>query len=375
MQQDTYIHISDFTCGLLFMAQVVGTFFIYLKSQRHSLQRMAFWVMLYLLGISSFEFYVFFINNFLGHQMRPVTDMMQMTVVPMALFLLIRLTSTRRLRWWPVVLNLSPYLAALAAYVATGSRAVYLSALTLTCIHGVGIILYGVYAVRRFNRKLKANFSSDSHLSLRWLRLVLAMFILLLITWLTATLHPTELFAAVYNVMCIVIFSSICYFVYRQEDMLEALQQENTACKDSRQEKPAAAEPSQKESDTSVETSGKESASTPPIATYHFEKDFETVFADEQLFLDPQLSIATVARRMGTNRTYVSNYLNQKLHTTFYDYVNTWRVRHSEHLLLTTDWSLDVVAQQAGFNSLSSFRRYFIKENHVTPAEYRRQRN
>lgn len=77
MDTASWIRLEDFSCGIFFMFQVMGTLMLYLKGRTHRLQRAVFWLMFYLLAISSFEFYVFFIDNFLGSQMRPVTNLNQ----------------------------------------------------------------------------------------------------------------------------------------------------------------------------------------------------------------------------------------------------------------------------------------------------------
>ena len=90
--------LRDFSCGLFFMFQLLGTAALYAKGRHHQLQRSAFYFMLYLLGISMVEFYLFFIDNFLGAMLKPVTNIMQVTVVPLALMLASSLPhcSTRR---------------------------------------------------------------------------------------------------------------------------------------------------------------------------------------------------------------------------------------------------------------------------------------
>ena len=44
----------------------------------------------------------------------------------------------------------------------------------------------------------------------------------------------------------------------------------------------------------------------------------------EQLFLNHKLTLSDLALRVGTNRTYLSNYMNQELHQTFFDYINSF---------------------------------------------------
>ena len=82
----------------------------------------------------------------------------------------------------------------------------------------------------------------------------------------------------------------------------------------------------------------------------------------EQLFLTPNLKIRDVALRVGTNRTYLSNYLNQSLHLSFSDYINGQRIRYAEQLK-ASDPSLTVsfLTIAAGFASEQSFLRNYRK--------------
>ena len=101
--------------------------------------------------------------------------------------------------------------------------------------------------------------------------------------------------------------------------------------------------------------------------TLHCEHDFtvnlEAAFVQQQIYLNPTLNLYDLAQVLNTNRTYISNFLNQQLHTTFYEYVNHWRIKHAEQLLLTSNFTIDEIASRSGFNSLSSFRRYFTVDS------------
>ena len=358
MNLDIPSRIRDFSCGLFLTFQILGTFALYIKGRHHALQRSAFYFMLYLLGISLLEFFLFFIHNFIGENMVPMTDMLQTTVVPLALMLLYRLTHSRSMRWLPALINTAPYVAALLIYAICPSSFVYNGILLVAVIHSILIIIYGVFAVREVNKQLVANFSSDDNLSLRWMRLFLLFYVALAIVWLVATKSASLHVAAAYNVMCSIILGLLCYFIYRQEEMLEVLQETSLTNVVSTIE----------ENSEDLGTSA-----TPACSThYHFDEVFETMFSDKKIYLNPSLNINDLARELGTNRTYVSNYINQQLHTTFYEYVNDWRVKHSISLLTSTDLTLQEVATQSGFNSISSFRRYFVTKMGQTPSAYKK---
>lgn len=356
METSLLTRLRDFSCGLFFMFQLLGTVALFAKGRTHRLQRSAFYFMLYLLAISTFEFYEFFIYPFLGDAERPLTNMLQMTVVPLAMMFVYRLTHTHAMPWPYALLNMAPYFAALAGYAVTSERWIYATALTLALAHSLAVVAYGCFAVRRFECRLRLFVSEDQGYSLRWLWLILALFVVLAVTWFGATKSESLYAATIYNVLCSVILALICYFVYRQEDMLELSVAGDGDAPDGQM----------------LQGDAEEGPAGTQKPAYHFARRMEAVFQDEEIYLNPTLNINELAACLGTNRTYLSNYINQELHSSFYEYVNSWRVRKAEQLLASTSLPLEEVAGRSGFNSLSSFRRYFIKTVGCTPAMYRR---
>lgn len=102
----------------------------------------------------------------------------------------------------------------------------------------------------------------------------------------------------------------------------------------------------------------------------------ETVMLEKQLYLNPKLTISDVSNTIGTNRTYLSQYINNHLHLTFYDYVNQFRIENASKTLLKRvhpTLTIEEVAEQSGFNSVSTFRRAFIKNTGISPQQFRKE--
>jgi len=105
---------------------------------------------------------------------------------------------------------------------------------------------------------------------------------------------------------------------------------------------------------------------------FFFEKKLEQCMMKERLYLNPRLRISDAAIAIGTNRTYLSNYLNNELCITFSEYVNQYRVLEACDILVSgNNIFLDEVAERSGFNSLSTFHRSFMKMMKITPLQYR----
>ena len=107
-----------------------------------------------------------------------------------------------------------------------------------------------------------------------------------------------------------------------------------------------------------------------------FSAEVEALFVEKKLHHNHDLSVSQLAREIGTNRSYLSAWLNNTLGTNFCDFVNGYRIADAEAMLAGGDCSMtqDEIATTVGFNSLSTFRRAFIKKHGITPRQYCRDK-
>lgn len=93
---------------------------------------------------------------------------------------------------------------------------------------------------------------------------------------------------------------------------------------------------------------------------------------EERLYLKDNLKITDVAERIGTCRTYLSNYLNQDRGESFSDYVNRLRIEHARILLQEDpDLKNTVLAEKLGFANEQGFYRNFKKFTNMTPSQWK----
>ena len=92
----------------------------------------------------------------------------------------------------------------------------------------------------------------------------------------------------------------------------------------------------------------------------------------ERLHLDPGLTLPRVARRLGVPLTRLSQLLNDNNQTSFKQYLAQLRVIEAKALLQQIPPKpLEIVAEAAGFQSMSTFHSAFKKQEGVTPAAFR----
>ena len=96
------------------------------------------------------------------------------------------------------------------------------------------------------------------------------------------------------------------------------------------------------------------------------------LMANERLYLDPGLTLPRLARRLGMPQTRLSQLLNDNNQTSFKQYLAQLRVTQAKALLRhNPPKPLEIVAEEAGFQSMSTFHSAFKKVEGVTPAAFR----
>ena len=95
---------------------------------------------------------------------------------------------------------------------------------------------------------------------------------------------------------------------------------------------------------------------------------FQHLMLNEQLFLQPSLSLGDIAARLHTNKTYVSKLVNNTYNLSFPELLNTLRIDYAEQYLLhNKNVKQNDVARACGFLSASSFNNVFKKVTGMTP--------
>lgn len=100
---------------------------------------------------------------------------------------------------------------------------------------------------------------------------------------------------------------------------------------------------------------------------------------EDQLYLNHTLNIEQFARAIGASHRDVSYTINKVFGKNFFEFINFYRIEAAKRILENPEQAhlsvLDVL-MSAGFNSKSSFQRFFKRFTGMSPTEYReRHRN
>ena len=86
------------------------------------------------------------------------------------------------------------------------------------------------------------------------------------------------------------------------------------------------------------------------------------------------ITMQNVARELGYDHRYLTNLVQKGLHTTFRKLLNEYRIANAKELLTQTDFPIERIAGECGYESLCSFNRNFKELVGTTPSAYRKRK-
>ncbi len=100
----------------------------------------------------------------------------------------------------------------------------------------------------------------------------------------------------------------------------------------------------------------------------------EALMFQNKRFLDPNISLDSIASELGLSSGHLSRVINAELQVGFSDYVNKLRVEEAKSYLSNPDfqnYTLSAIGLEAGFNSKSTFYSTFKKITGCTPLQFK----
>lgn len=89
-------------------------------------------------------------------------------------------------------------------------------------------------------------------------------------------------------------------------------------------------------------------------------------------YITPGLTIKDLADKLGTNRTYLSGYINSTFGISFRNWITNLRLEYSKKLMMEyPEKKLPEISEMSGFMSLSNYMKNFSDKEGCTPAKWR----
>ena len=253
-----------------------------------------------------------------------------MTFFPLMIALLIVMLQDRRRPLWPVAVMVAPLIVGNALSVATHSYDYLPIGYCYFLLMCICLIIYMVCALRQYGRWLRDNYADLEHKEVWQSFVVLAIVLLVFVVY--ALINENSIYIYVMLVMNALL---ICYLLWRVETLSDL----------------SISQPLPVDEDTGQTT---RDSIGPKLKQY---------CEEQQLYLQHDISLSQLAKAIGTNRLYLSQYFSS-LGTNYNVYINDLRINHfvslyQEALASNRSFTAQQLANESGYRSYSTFRHAF----------------
>lgn len=328
----------------------------------------------------------------------PIFDIViNLFLVPLYFFYFRKLTKPEKLtsrRIWPhlmpgiLVLITSFFLSPLQEKIA-GDGVFFNANLPLIIFRCASLILQAImitlytfrilHLKREHMQRLEENYSSMENIDLRWLNQAIPLaaffaFIALFAScfqaiWSDYLFHISSILFTFYLFIHALNEPYICYTEQHAE-----IHEEEIISPNSCPETPVTTPTSETELSPVFPPLPEKYLKNLGIKREKMKDELIRLFDEKEIYTNGNLTIADVAALLGTNRTYVSNVINNEFGFSFYQFVNKYRIQKATILLIQhPDMQIQEVASLSGFNSLSSFISSFKLNEGITPKQWKQR--
>jgi AraC-like DNA-binding protein len=253
----------------------------------------------------------------------------------------------------------------------------FIGVLALYIIIPLEIIVYGFESIRlllRHKKRLKDHFSYTENISLNWLITIITVFFSLVVLGALMILSSERFAEKLYYISAIPMTFAIGFLGLRQKEIFvadyeavtESLNAKNTA---------------NMVSGTTEKSLCNGSLSLKSEQIAHIMDELDRFFSpdnEKPLYRTKDLTINDVARKICSNKTYISYVIKSVMKKDFRSYVNSFRLEEAKRLLQNkhpkySAMSIDDILKESGFQSASTFFKLFKETTGTTPDEYRKK--
>ncbi|MBL4709533.1 MAG: AraC family transcriptional regulator [Flavobacteriales bacterium] len=224
----------------------------------------------------------------------------------------------------------------------------------------LGILIYMLVIIGSHNERLNHFYSDLEHKKLRWIKIIVFIYIGFHALWIIEDIvgyQDETLIEYFAKSSSILTFFMIFWIGHNGFSQHETFSQELFTFDLS-------------DIDTSIETVGQDKEKETKDRD-HFEFIQRSII-NERLFTNPKLDLRTLSKRVELSEKEVSRIINQQSDSNFYKFINKFRINEFKLLLdseKAQQFSIFGLAQEAGFNSKSTFYKVFKEIEGTTPNE------
>ncbi len=245
----------------------------------------------------------------------------------------------------------------------------------------VSYVTLMIIMLKKHSGKIKNYFSYEHNVSLNWLKIFISIIIVNVILEMFIVVYSLyfplpAIFIIIYYLILLFLINFLGYFGMKQTDIyignIRSSGQSNSHASIVTKDE-VVAETGNKEENTEINS-------------LHFaisEEEQKRIVSEviilmetKKVFLNNKLSIYDIASDLKTNKSYISFSINNILKKNFRNFVNEYRIKEAQQLLIDpnyNNYSIEGIAQTVGYISKSTFNNSFQKFTGKKPSDFRNQ--
>ena len=291
-------------------------------------------------------------NVKLGYLVGAMLDYLML--VPLAIVVLFSMLQDRRRPLWPVAVMTAPPFVIMAWCVVSRSDALPSMLYGYLLLLGVCLITYMVRATRQYGSWLRDNYADLEHKEVWHSFVVLAVMLLVFGIYSIGIRGPV--YQYVFQINDVVL---ICYLLWRVETLSEL----NIPVFDAEEGEAGSTEDVE---DNDLPLPVRNGSTLAALPAKDIELLLQKYCIDSQLYLRPALTLPELAKAVGTNHFYLSQYFSSQ-GMSYNAYINDLRINHFISLYReAVDAQRSITAQQlaleSGYRSYNTFRDAFKRK-------------
>lgn len=228
-------------------------------------------------------------------------------------------------------------------------------------LSGPVYIFLSYYVLRKYQKGLKAKYSSLEEEGMRWISKLIIGMSFIWVTIIISVILERNFNLPFENYTDPVIFISVSIFLFLM------------AFFGIRQTRIFIPEQNIPERDN---TEKYQKSSISPSVLDQGLKRIQDHMAIEKPYLNSKLNLSELAGQLSMTTHHLSQIINQGDQRNFFDFINEYRVEEFKRRVINPEWNhltLLGLALDCGFNSKSSFNSIFKKNTGLTPSEFRKK--
>lgn len=214
-------------------------------------------------------------------------------------------------------------------------------------------VVLSVSTIRQYRKKMKNEYASIENINYSWLKWLFIgicfLWIIDLSRFITGLFNPG--IRMIFEIILYTGFVCLCYWI-----IYKAVKQPRIF--------------TEFENKTSPRKSSLSEASR-----NRYLKKLSSFMEIEKPYLNPDITLTDLSKRLSIPHRSLSEVINNNLGQNFYDFINAYRIKESQRLLIDESAHYKTILEvlyEVGYNSKSSFHNAFKKYTGMTPSQYKK---